>query len=65
MTGSGWDVRSAQILRVLKWESLTDRRAKQLKSLIFKTANNVAPEYLPDKFTIVNTIHRHIFGRPT
>ena len=27
--------------------------------LIFKTANNLVPEYLSDKFTSVNTIHRH------
>ena len=59
VTGSGWDVRSAQILRALNWESLTDRRARQLKSLMFKTANNLVPEYLSDKFTSVNTIHRH------
>ena len=59
ITGSGWDVRSAQILRALNWESLADRRAKQLKSLMFKTANNLVPEYLSDKFTSVNTIHRH------
>ena len=60
ITGSGWDVRSAvQILRVLNWESLADRRAKQLKSLMFKTANNLVPEYLSDKFTSVNTVHRH------
>ena len=30
ITGSGWDARSAQILRALKWESLADRRSKQL-----------------------------------
>ena len=59
ITGSGWDVRSAQILCALKWESLADRRSKQLKSLMFKTANNLVPEYLSDKFTSVNTIHRH------
>ena len=39
ITGSGWDARSLQTLRVVKWESLTDRRAKQLKSLMFNTAN--------------------------
>ena len=50
----GWDVRSAQILCVLKWESLADRRAKQQKSLKFITANNLVPEYLSDKFTCVN-----------
>ena len=59
ITGSGWDVRSAQILRAVKWKSLADRRAKQLKSLMFKTVNNLVPEYLSDKFTSVNTIHRH------
>ena len=26
---------------------------------MFKTANNLVPEYLSDKFTSVNTIHRH------
>ena len=56
---AGWDVRSAQILRALKWESLADGRAKQLKSLMSKNANNLVPDYLSDKFTSVNTIHRH------
>ena len=59
ITGSGWDVRSVQILRALNWESLADRHAKQLKSLMFKTANNLVPEYLSDKFTGLNTVHRH------
>jgi len=26
---------------------------------IFKTVNNLVPEYLSDKFANVNTIHRH------
>jgi len=26
---------------------------------MFKTANNLVPEYLSDKFTSVNTVHRH------
>ena len=59
ITGSGWDVRTAQILRALEWESLADGRTKQLKSLMFKTANNLVPENLSDKFTNVNTIYRH------
>ena len=59
ITGSGWDVRSAQIIRALEWGSVADRRTKQLKSLMFKSANNLVPEYLSDKFTRVNTIHRH------
>ena len=43
----------------LKWNSLADRRAKQLKSLMFKTVNNLVPEHLSDKFASVYTIHRH------
>ena len=50
---------SAPILHALKWDSLADRRAKQLKSLMFKTVNNLVPEYLSDKFASINTIHRH------
>ena len=59
ITGSSWDARSAPILHALKWNSLADRRAKQLKSLMFKTVNHLVPEYLSDKFANVNTIHRH------
>ena len=57
--GSSWDARSGPILHALKRNSLVDRRAKQLKSLTLKTVNNLLPEYLSDKFTSVNTIHRH------
>ena len=59
ITGSSWHARSAPILHALKWNSLADRRAKQLKFLMFKTVNNLVPEYLSDKFAKVNTIHRH------
>ena len=59
ITGSSWDARSAPILHALKWNSLADRRAKQLKSLMFKTVNHLVPEYLSDKFANVNTFHRH------
>ena len=54
---SGWDVRSAQSLYAFKCESLADRCAKQ--NLMFKTGNKHVPEYLSDKFTSINTIHRH------
>ena len=59
ITGSGWDVRFAQILLALIWKSLADRRAKQLKSLMLKTVNNLVSEYLSGKLASVNTIHRH------
>ena len=55
ITGSSWDARSAPILHPLKWNSLADRRAKQLKSLMFKTVNHLVPEYLSDKFVNVKT----------
>ena len=59
ITGSRWDARSAPLLHALNWDSLADRRAKQLKSLMFKTVNNLAPEYLSDKFQSTNSIHKH------
>ena len=59
ITGSSWDASSAPILHALKWDSLADRRAKQLKSLMFKTVNNLVPEYLSNKFASINTIHKH------
>ena len=59
ITGSSWDARSVPILHAHKWNSLADRRAKQLKSLMFKTVNHLVPKYLSDKFANVNTIHRH------
>ena len=59
ITGSSWDASSAPILPALKWDSLADRRTKQLKSLMFKTVNNLVPEYLSDKFASINTIHMH------
>ena len=59
ITGSCWNASSAPILHALKWDSLADKRAKQLKSLMFKTVNNLVPEYLSDKFASINTIHRH------
>ena len=32
-------MRSSQILSVLNWTSLSDRRIKQMKTLMFKTVN--------------------------
>ena len=44
---------------LLDGDSLADRRAKQLKYLMFKSVNNLVPEYLSDKFASINTIHRY------
>ena len=56
---SSWDASSSPILHALKWDSLAERRAKQLKSLMFKTVNNRVPEYLSDKFVSINNIHMY------
>ena len=61
ITGSSWDARSAPILHARKRNSLADRRAKQLKSLMIKTVNHLVSKYLSDKFANVNTINRHNF----
>ena len=50
ITGSNWDVRSVQILRALKWKGLAEKQ-----NLMFKTVNNVLPEYPFDKFANINT----------
>ena len=47
-------------IKASKKNYLADRRAKQLKSLMFKTVINLVPEYLSDKFASINTIQRHI-----
>ena len=46
-------------IKASKKNYFADRRAMQLKSLMFKTVNNLVPEYLSDKFASINTIHRH------
>ena len=48
-----------------KRKSLADRRDKQMKSVMFKTLNNLAPEYVSDKFVSVKTIHRQSSGSST
>ena len=34
-----------------------ESRAKQLKSLMFKSVNNIVPEYMSDKLASVNMYH--------
>ena len=43
--------------------NLAGRSEKQLKFFMFKTMNNLVPEYLFEKFSNVNTIHRHNLTR--
>ena len=59
MTGSSYDIRSAQILSDLDWPNLAQRRANHLEKLIFKTMNNQVPEYISEKFLFKKSIHNH------
>ena len=49
ITGSSYDIRSAQILSDLDWPNLVQRRAHHLEKLMFQTMNNEVPEYISEK----------------
>ena len=51
--------RSSEILRSLNWINLEDRRAIQFKKLMYKTANNMVPSYLTDKFIRTSSVHEY------
>ena len=61
ITGSSYDTRSAQIFSDLDWPNLAQRRANHLdlEKLLFKTMNNVVPEYISEKFVLRNSIRNH------
>ena len=58
IVGADWDVRSSFILSDLNWTSLADRPSKQIKTLMFKTVNDLLPEYIFERFANTNTVHR-------
>ena len=59
ITGSSYDIRSAQILSDLDWPNLAQRRANHLEKLMFKTMNNEVLEYISEKFVLRNLNHNH------
>ncbi len=59
ITGSDYYTRLSEILRSLNWINLEDRRALQLKKLMYKTANNMVPSYLTDKFIRTSSVHEY------
>ena len=59
ITGSDYYTRSSEILRSLNWINLDDRRAIQFKKLMYKTANNMVPSYLTDKFIRTSSVHEY------
>ena len=67
ITGAAWDVRFSYILSDLNWTSLHGRHSKLMKTLMFKTVNDLMPEYF-ERLPNTNTIHgkhglkRNLFG---
>ena len=59
ITGSDYYTRSSEILRSLNWTNLEDRRALQFKKIMYKTANNMVPSYLTNKFIRTSSVHKH------
>ena len=59
ITGSDYYTPSSEILRSLNWINLEDRRAIQFKKLMYKTANNMVPSYLTDKFIRTSSVHEY------
>ena len=56
ITGSDYYTRSSEILGSLNWINLEDRRAIQVKKVMYKTANNMVPSYLTDKFIRTSSV---------
>lgn len=59
ITRSTYEDRSTDILQKLGWNTLEQRREKQLATTVYKVINNHTPLYLQTCFTKTSTIHRH------
>ena len=56
---SDYDVRSADILQTLGWDTLEQRRANQLAVSVYKAMNNIFPEELNSIFEATSQIHSY------
>ena len=54
ITGSTYDVRSCEILFKLSWETLDERREKQMIDIIDKALNHMCPPAITSMFHIAN-----------
>ena len=61
ISGSDYYTHSSEILGsyALNWINLEDRRALQFKKLMYKTANNMVPSYLTDKFIRTSSMRKY------
>ena len=59
ITFSDYNRRSVDILRDLRWDSLEQRRSKQLAISVFKSLNNLHPESLKNVFKPTSGVHSY------
>ena len=59
MTFSDYNTRSADILQNLVWDTLEQRRSKQLPISVFKYLNNLYPESLKNVFKPTSKVHAY------
>ena len=56
---ASYDVRTADLYRVLGWDSFTVRQKRKQAIMMYKSLNGLAPSYMKDMFTFNNEIHSH------
>ena len=59
ITFSDYNRRSADILQDLRWDTLEQRRSKQLTISVFKSLNNLHPESLKNMFKPTFRVHSY------
>ena len=59
ITFSDYNTRSADILQDLGWDTLEQRRSKQLAISVFKSLNNLYPESLKNMFKPISRVHSY------
>ena len=59
ITFSDYNTRSADILQDLGWDTLEQRRSKQLAISVFKSLNNLYPESLKNVFKPTSGVHSY------
>ena len=51
VTNSSYDAPSVHLIQSLGWETIDDLINQEMKTIAFKSVNNLAPQYLIDLFT--------------
>ena len=59
ITFSDYNIRSADILQDVGWDTLEHRRSKQLPISVFKSLNNLYPESLKNEFKPTSRVYSY------